>query len=179
MEPDNGQAIHIAPEAFAVASSTFPDQILDVWQNAFSGSLRGQVAGTNGVDIHAAHETIPDANTLRQQLPMSPTDARKYSINTILDSSPPSDLAFPGTLQPSLPALNGSGGMAQFYMLQDGKTGVFALGSFAVPSFKGLQSSILTGLQELKQKGTQKLIIDLTGIVGGECYPSDLREALL
>jgi hypothetical protein len=40
-EPDNSQAIHIAPEAFAVASST--DQILDVRQNALSGSLRGQL----------------------------------------------------------------------------------------------------------------------------------------
>ena len=36
------QAVHIAPEAFAVASAEFPDEI-DVWQNALPGYLQGQL----------------------------------------------------------------------------------------------------------------------------------------
>lgn len=37
------QAVHIAPEAFTVATAEFPDQI-DVWQNALPGKLKGQLA---------------------------------------------------------------------------------------------------------------------------------------
>jgi len=36
------QAVHIAPEAFAVASAEFPDQI-DFWQDALPGDLKGQL----------------------------------------------------------------------------------------------------------------------------------------
>lgn len=99
---------------------------------------------------------------------MSPTDARKYAYNTLLDSSPPSNVILPLTLQPTLPTVNGSSGVAQFFMLQDGKTGVLALGSFAATSFADLQDGLLTGLQGLKNSGAQKLIVDLTGNGGGE-----------
>lgn len=37
------QAVHIAPEAFTVATAEFPDQI-DVWQNSLPGKLKGQLA---------------------------------------------------------------------------------------------------------------------------------------
>ena len=42
-EPSGFQAVHIAPEAFTVASAEFADEI-DVWQNALPGALKGQLA---------------------------------------------------------------------------------------------------------------------------------------
>lgn len=42
-EKDGSQNVHIAPEAFQVASAEFPDQI-DVWQSALPGALKGQLA---------------------------------------------------------------------------------------------------------------------------------------
>lgn len=41
------QAVHIAPEAFEVASAEFADEI-QVWQDALPGSLKGQLASVNG-----------------------------------------------------------------------------------------------------------------------------------
>lgn len=37
------QSVHIAPEAFTVASAEFADE-LDVWQNALPGNLKGQLS---------------------------------------------------------------------------------------------------------------------------------------
>lgn len=37
------QNVHVAPEAFAVASAEFPDQI-QFWQDALPGSLKGKLA---------------------------------------------------------------------------------------------------------------------------------------
>lgn len=42
-ESSGFQAVHIAPEAFTVASAEFADEI-DVWQNALPGALKGQLA---------------------------------------------------------------------------------------------------------------------------------------
>lgn len=42
-EANGSQNVHIAPEAFTVASAEFPDQI-NVWQNALHGSLKGNLA---------------------------------------------------------------------------------------------------------------------------------------
>ena len=40
---DGSQNVHIAPEAFTVASAEFADELL-VWQNALPGPLRGQLS---------------------------------------------------------------------------------------------------------------------------------------
>lgn len=40
------QAVHIAPEAFEVASAEFADEI-GVWQNALPGNLKGQIASVS------------------------------------------------------------------------------------------------------------------------------------
>jgi hypothetical protein len=41
--PDGSQNVHIAPEAFTVASAEFSDE-LDVWQNALPGALKGNLS---------------------------------------------------------------------------------------------------------------------------------------
>lgn len=43
---DGTQDVHIAPEAFAVASAEFSDQI-DFWQNSLPGDLKGQLSSVS------------------------------------------------------------------------------------------------------------------------------------
>nr|GAT56785.1 predicted protein [Mycena chlorophos] len=47
---DGSQHVHIAPEAFTVASAEFPDQI-DFWQDALPGELKGQLATLSGARV--------------------------------------------------------------------------------------------------------------------------------
>ncbi|RDB27918.1 Peptidase S41 family protein ustP [Hypsizygus marmoreus] len=61
------QEVHIAPEAFTVASAEFPDQI-DVWQNALPGSLKGKLEMLSGAKVLLIDGKAPfdavDANSL-------------------------------------------------------------------------------------------------------------------
>lgn len=45
------QAVHITPEAFAVASAQFGDDI-EFWQNALPGSLKGQLESVRHLIVH-------------------------------------------------------------------------------------------------------------------------------
>ncbi|CAK5281740.1 unnamed protein product [Mycena citricolor] len=47
---DGTQAVHIAPEAFTVASAEFPDQI-DFWQQALSSPFKGQLESLSGAEV--------------------------------------------------------------------------------------------------------------------------------
>ncbi|KAL4261125.1 Secondary metabolite-associated S41A peptidase [Pleurotus pulmonarius] len=49
-EKDGSQNVHIAPEAFDVATAEFPDQI-DVWQNALPFGLKGNLKALNGAKV--------------------------------------------------------------------------------------------------------------------------------
>ncbi|KAF4616286.1 hypothetical protein D9613_008331 [Agrocybe pediades] len=281
-EASGAQNVHIAPEAFQVASAEFPDQI-DVWQNALPGPLKGKLAslsgarvllingqdpfvavnvnalitgsfqalgtrqnsffssyqrstsgwnyimgnfaqqslplsdsvtitivrtgqilpetitlpyrsrigtatvpftdtaswranncvavpGTNGVDLNApstADTVHSPLMKFQQQPPVLPQVARKQPLDVILDTSPQSDVVLPPTLVPSLPAINGSRSVSQFYMLKDGKTGVMALGSFSDSDFNTFLLGMLNGLLSLKSLGATQLIVDVSNNGGG------------
>jgi hypothetical protein len=62
-----------------------------------------------------------------------------------------------------MPALNQSYSVTQFYILKDNITGVLALGSFSAKNFTAFGISLLTGLQELKTAGAERLIVDVVG----------------
>ncbi|KAJ7096224.1 hypothetical protein C8R44DRAFT_812463 [Mycena epipterygia] len=47
---DGSQHVHIAPEAFSVASAEFPDQI-DFWQDSLPGNLKGKLASLSGAKV--------------------------------------------------------------------------------------------------------------------------------
>ncbi|KAF8210375.1 hypothetical protein K438DRAFT_2011782 [Mycena galopus ATCC 62051] len=47
---DGSQNVHIAPEAFAIASAEFFDQI-DFWQESLPGDLKGQLASLSGAKV--------------------------------------------------------------------------------------------------------------------------------
>ena len=125
------------------------------------------VDGTNGIDIYATSSTpsslgnLNPFSKLQQQPPVPPQVARKQPLNVILDTAPPSDVVLPPVLQPSLPAVNGSRSVSQFYMLKDGKTGVMALGSFSDSDFDALLLGMLNGLVSLKSLGATQLIVDV------------------
>lgn len=97
-----------------------------------------------------------------QQQPAIPaTVARKHRLNVILDDTPMSDVVLPPTLVPSLPTVNGSRSVAQFYLLDDGKTGVLALGSFSDSNYSAFLNSLLAGLVSLRSRNATQLIVDV------------------
>jgi len=88
----------------------------------------------------------------------------KEPINVMLDTSPLSDVLLPPHLTPTSP-VNGSRNAAQFFLLDDNKTGVLALGSFDDPDFDSFLDSLLTGLITLKSLGANQLVVDVV------CFP--------
>lgn len=55
------QSIHIAPEAFTVASAEFADEI-QVWQDALPGSLKGKLASVSSgccARSHVLYKLVP------------------------------------------------------------------------------------------------------------------------
>ncbi|KAF8960420.1 hypothetical protein BDZ97DRAFT_1307262 [Flammula alnicola] len=283
-ERDGTQNVHIAPEAFQVASAEFPDQI-DVWQNALPGPLKGQLAslsgakvlqingqdpfvavdanaliagsfqalgtrqngffssyqrsttgwtyimgnfaqqslplsdsvvlkivrvnhtlpevvvlpyrarvgtatvpftdtaswranncvsidGTNGVNLYATSSAPTSSANIplvkfKQQPPIPPQTESKHPVNVMLDTAPLSDVVLPPSLTPALPAVNGSRSVSQFYLLNDGKTGVMALGSFSDTDFNTFLLGMLNGLLSLKSLGATQLIVDVSNNGGG------------
>ncbi len=127
------------------------------------------VTGTNGVDLNAASTSssltkrlgsVGPVSVFRQMAPISPADAQKHALNVMLDTTPPQDIALPPGLAPVNP-VNGSAGVSEFHLLDDGKTGVLALGSFSENSFDQFEQTLLTGLTNLKNMGATQLIVDV------------------
>lgn len=112
------------------------------------------VDGTNGVDVYATTNSIPQK--LRKRALRSPGEF----ISKSFDVAPSSDIALP---PPNVPggALNESLGVAGFFMLSDRKTGALALGSFEEDEFAPFLNTLFTGLQALKAQGATRLIVDV------------------
>ncbi|TDL25270.1 hypothetical protein BD410DRAFT_633830 [Rickenella mellea] len=124
-------------------------------------------AGTNGVNANANDQPsskVPGGRFAPIPL-ISPMQLKKQPISLSLNDAPQSDIVLPPVLQPPAP-LAGTG-VAQFYTLAGGKTGVLALGSFAEASFDVFETTLLTGLQTLKSSGATQLIVDVTNNGGG------------
>ena len=118
------------------------------------------------MDLNSSSDT--EASTPVRKVPggrfapkptLSPEVVTKHPISILLDDKPQSDVVLPGPLQPAAP-IAGSG-VSTFYMLDDGKTGVLALGSFSAPSFDAFEQTLLSGLQTLVGKGATRLIVDV------------------
>jgi hypothetical protein len=82
-------------------------------------------------------------------------------MNVFTDDTPLTNVVLPQPLQPSLPPVPGSRSVSQFYMLDDKKTGVLALGSFSDTVYEPFLAGLLEGLQSLKAEGATQLIIDV------------------
>lgn len=131
-----------------------------------SASFRGNncVANpfTNGVDLYAksdsSRQQFSPANPQRPFV-IKPR-SRKHHVNALLDAAPLEDVELPPGLIPPAP-LNGSAGVAQFFMLNDSETGVLTLGSFSASSYDELQKSLLVGLSGLQERGATRLIVDV------------------
>jgi len=123
---------------------------------------------TNGADVYpstSSSPTTPSPNSPLTKFQQQPSTleqvARKQLLNVILDTAPLSNVVLPPPLQPTLPLVNGSRSVSQFYMLKDGKTGVLALGSFADTDLNTLSLGMLQGLTSLKASGATQLIVEL------------------
>ena len=77
----------------------------------------------------------------------------------ILDDVPHFGVALPERLSPSEPIMGLN--TIEFFMLDDGKTGVMALGSFAGAQFDEMLRVFLDGLQSLVDRGATQLIVDV------------------
>ena len=109
------------------------------------------------------------ANKFRHA-PMRPAaEEHRHLMNVMLDTSPQVDVALPPEQHPTNPQ-TGSSSVVQVFLLDDAKTGVLALGSFSGDSFANLQNNLLTGLQNLKDKGATQLIVDISNNSGGYIY---------
>ncbi|KAM5541660.1 hypothetical protein V8D89_004641 [Ganoderma adspersum] len=147
---------------------------------------------TNGVDYYASSSSsstatkrdatrVNPANKFRQA-PMPSAAAtpggRQEPMNVMLDTAPLSDATLPPDLQPTGP-LDGSSGDAQFFMLDDGKTGVLALGSFSWDSVYNGENTLTKGLQSLQAANATQLIVDVTNNGGGYiCLAHWLHRAI-
>ncbi|KAH8114000.1 hypothetical protein DFH11DRAFT_1509631 [Phellopilus nigrolimitatus] len=127
-------------------------------------------ASTNGVDMSA------DAVALQRG--MSSDVVKKHFISAIVRDKPQTDIVLPVPLQPAAP-VSGSG-VTQFYLLEDGKTGVLALGSFDEPDFDDFETTLLSGLQTLVDSNATQLIVDVTnnGGVGFICIAEWLHRII-
>ncbi|KAF9051220.1 hypothetical protein BDZ89DRAFT_1154116 [Hymenopellis radicata] len=152
---------------FGSASNNFTDFVSYRANNCVAAKR------TNGFDVYDAVAVMEaevagsPAAYFQQQPPIDPVDAKKHALNVILDGTPPSNIALPEELQPSATPLNDSYSVAQFYLLNDNSTGVLALGSFSAQSFATFQTSLLAGLNDLKNQGAMRLLVDVTNNGGG------------
>ncbi|KAL1695448.1 hypothetical protein GGG16DRAFT_45350 [Schizophyllum commune] len=127
---------------------------------------------TNGRDVYQtdlaeAEDYVPASLARVQQQPALPARDRRHAVNVVMDAAPYADVALPEAIRPSVPALNESYSVAQFYKLNESDTGVLALGSFSARNFSAFQESLFNGLVALKARGAENLIVDVTNNGGG------------
>ena len=126
------------------------------------------VDGTNGIDLNEPSNPLKKRATIssspvakfRQQPAVTAPLSRKHALNVMLETTPLQDISLPPGLTPTS-NINGSSGVSQFFLLDDGKTGVLALGSFSENSFDGFETTLITGLTNLKNAGATQLIVDV------------------
>ncbi|CUA71424.1 Autophagy-related protein 2 [Histoplasma capsulatum NAm1] [Rhizoctonia solani] len=133
---------------------------------------------TKNVAAQSTSEEDPLSQPAKfQRAPIVPpiVDGRRETFaNLVYDE--PQDISLPLHLQPT--GSVGGYGAVSWHMLNDGKTAVLWL-----PSLDGrtiqLRKAILQGLNTVKAKGAQRLLIDVTNNGGGKlCMPSFLHRLL-
>ncbi|KAH9478415.1 hypothetical protein JR316_0008870 [Psilocybe cubensis] len=144
---------------------TIPDTFLLPYRSKRAVDAFGDTSGWRSVNCKAKSTTNGQdiySDTVRTQ---SRTPSRY--VNQLIDESPFSNVILPPTLVPILSPVDGSYNAAQFYLLQDKKTGILALGSFSDADYYGFMNNLLKGLLELKSLGATQLIVDVTNNGGG------------
>ncbi|KAK0452279.1 hypothetical protein EV421DRAFT_890075 [Armillaria borealis] len=159
----NGKRANVVlPYLSRIGSSTINFSSADTYR---SSNCRA-VFGTNGVNYYegSVSSTLADPLVKAQQAPGKVVE-RSRALNVMLDSTPATDIDLPTPLQPANP-VDGFG-VGQFYLLDDGVTGVLALGSFSGNSYDVMMQGLLDGLLELRSKGAQRLVVDVMNNGGG------------
>lgn len=161
-----------------MGGAPFTDTASLLANNCQAGPLTNAIiiSGETPASVPPAGE-VP-LSKFQQQAPVPLVEARKHAMDVTLDTSPPSDVALPPELTPQNPVSGSSSGI-QFYMLDDGVTGVLALGSFSAADFSVFLETLLTGLLNLKSAGATRLVIDVvrTWVIGCEIYSRILGQS--
>ena len=147
------------PYRSRIGNTTVPfTDSASLWQNNCVA-----IAGTNGVSVNSAS----DASVVRQvpggrfapKPSISSAELQRHSLSIQLNDAPQSDIVLPPPLQPANP-VSGTG-VAEFFLLNDSKTGVLALGSFEEAEQDPFLTTLLSGLQTLVSAGATQLIVDV------------------
>ena len=125
--------------------------------------------GTNGIDYYdVTDQETPEPLVKAMQAP-APRRRQEHLVNTMLDTTPITDVVLPPELTPPLEPVEGFG-VGQFYVLSDGTTGVLALGSFSGAGFDEMIQGLYDGLIELKSRGAERLIVDVVRSTSSSRY---------
>ncbi|KAH8828086.1 hypothetical protein DL96DRAFT_1797327 [Flagelloscypha sp. PMI_526] len=131
---------------------------------------------TNGINFYPSVESALSTldalgprqeSKFEQQPKLTFSQTFGHPMNVMLDATPLSDMDLPRESQPQAKPLKESYDVAQFYLLEDGETGVLALGSFSASDFNWFGKALLSGLRKLKELGAEKLVVDVTNNGGG------------
>ncbi|GJE90953.1 hypothetical protein PsYK624_071000 [Phanerochaete sordida] len=164
---------HTLPETFTLPFRSRIGTTAVPWTNSttFRQNNCVAVAGTNGENINDPSNPLRRrAAAVRpvdkfRQSPVVPS--AQHARNVMLDTTPLQDIVLPPGLTPA-GNVPGSAGVTEFFLLDDGKTGVLALGSFEdTGSFDSFETTLLTGLVNLKNAGATQLIVDVSNNGGG------------
>ncbi|CAE6460664.1 unnamed protein product [Rhizoctonia solani] len=141
--------------------------------NAALASKMKTVAGLQSTD-----EEDPLGQPAKfQKSPIIPpvVDGRRETFASLVYDEP-QDISLPEHLSPT--GSVGGYGPVDWHMLDDGKTAVLWLASFDGRSIE-IRKAILNGLNAVKAKGAQRLLIDVTNNGGGQiCTASFLHRVL-
>ncbi|KAG8680915.1 hypothetical protein FRC09_017881, partial [Ceratobasidium sp. 395] len=161
----NTEEEYVVPYLSRVGSATvaFTDA-KSLWANNCVAT-----SSTNGASyydkVQSKAKATPDKPRFQPDPVIAPViDGKRQAISGLVADGPLFDITLPSRLAPPTP-VTGSGAL-QFYMLDDAKTAILALGSFS-GSFAGVQQGILDGVNAVKAKGATRLLVDVTNNGGG------------
>lgn len=163
----NTEETYTVPYLSRVGSATvaFTDA-KSLWaNNCLATSSTNGASYYNKVQAKTLAKTTADKPRFQPDPVIAPIiDGRRQAISGLVADGPLFDITLPSRLSPPTP-VTGNGAL-QFYILDDGKTAVLALGSFT-GSFSGVQQGILDGVNAVKAKGATRLLVD---VVSDMCW---------
>ncbi|KDQ06430.1 hypothetical protein BOTBODRAFT_141061 [Botryobasidium botryosum FD-172 SS1] len=131
------------------------------------GDQKGDGHGTHMLIAAPSKQESRPARRPWKSLAQKGHDGRRVAVS-MFQKSPLLDATLPPALIPAQHLGRGGNNTVQFFMLDDGQTGVLALGDFIgggdqEPLYRGL----LGGLQDLRKKGAKRLLVDVSSNGGG------------
>ncbi|KAG8748584.1 hypothetical protein FRC10_003718 [Ceratobasidium sp. 414] len=175
----NTEETYVVPYLSRIGSATVAfTNAKSLWANNCVATFSTNGASYyNKVQAKAKAKATADKPRFQPDPVIAPIiDGKRQAISGLVADGPLFDITLPSRLSPPTP-ITGNGAL-QFYMLDNGKTAVLALGSFS-GDFSGVQQGILDGVKAVKAKGATHLLVDVTNNGGGYiCLAAWLHRVL-